>query len=504
MVIVSALVAALAMVAASWGQAPAPAAPVPASAKPAAPAAANALAARLGRLTADPRLAKVRLAAHVVDVQSGQVLLSANEAVPMVPASTMKLPTTAAALHVLGPDFKLRTILGTLGDDLVIVAGGDPNLSGRFYDGDITAAPKRWAAVLRDRGVTSVQGDLVLDDSLFESLWTHPNWSTNEYQLWYEAPVGALVLNDSCIELRVSPGDKEGAAARVRVVPPTNYVSLTGQILTRGASKNIFHIDRIRGTERLQLRGDVPLKSGPQTYLRTVHDPGMFAATVIRETLEAEGIRIAGKVVRRRVWTAQWRLPKGFQTLVIHNSTLGQSVAVANTRSQNLYAECIVKVLAAHAGSQEPPWPAAEGSWALGRRTVEQSLASMKVDARGCVFDDGCGLSRQNRLTARMLTELLVTMHAGPHRSVWVDSLAVSGDSRGSLRSRMRDEPVRGRVHGKTGSLRDTRSLAGYVRTSQGRMVAFALLADTLPYNSYHHSAVTQWMDDTCREIVKM
>jgi len=470
-----------------------------------APAAsANPLAARLARLTADPKFAKVRLAAHVVDVQSGQVLLAADENTPMTPASTMKLATTAAALHVLGPDFKLRTVVGLLGDDLVIVGGGDPNLSGRFYGGDITAAVKRWAAVLRGRGITAVKGDLVLDDSLFEAQWTHPNWPAADFQWWYQAPVGALVLNDSCVELRVRPGATDGAAAIVRVAPMTEYVTLVGQIQTRAGGGNNPRIDRVRGTERFQLGGTVPLKSGTQTYFRTVHDPGLFAATVIRETLQAEGVTVAGQVVRRRVWTDGWHLPPGFKAVVIHNSTLGQSVAVANTRSQNLYAECIVKVLGAHASSKERPWPAAQGSWALGCRTVAQTLAAMKVPTDGCAFDDGCGLSRRNRLTARTLTELLVTMHRGPHAAVWFDSLAVSGDGDGSLRSRMRDESVRGRVHAKTGSLRDTRSLAGYVRTVKGRTIAFALMVDQLPYNSYHHSAVKQWMDDTCRDLVAM
>ncbi len=478
--------------------------PGAAEAAPGAATPANPLAARLAKLTADPKFAKVRLAAHIVDVQSGQVLLAADETTPMTPASTMKLATTAAALHVLGPDFKLRTHVGLLGDDLVIVGGGDPNLSGRFYDGDITAAIKRWAAVLRGRGITAVKGNLVVDDSLFEAQWTHGNWPAADFQWWYQAPVGALVLNDSCVELSVRPGAKDGDAAIVRVAPMTEYVTLLGQIQTRAGGGNSPRIDRIRGTERFQLGGEVPLKSGTQTYFRTVHDPGLFAGTVIRETFQAEGVTVAGHVIRRRVWTEAWRLPAEFKPVVVHNSTLGQSVGVANTRSQNLYAECILKTLAAYAASKDHVWPAAQGSWALGCRTVAQTLAALKVPTDDCVFDDGCGLSRNNRLTARTLTELLVTMHRGPHAAVWIDSLAVSGDGEGSLRSRMRDEAVRGRVHAKTGSLRDTRSLAGYVRTVKGRTIAFALMADQLPYNSYHHTAVKQWMDDTCRDLVGM
>ncbi|NIA20878.1 MAG: D-alanyl-D-alanine carboxypeptidase/D-alanyl-D-alanine-endopeptidase [Anaerolineaceae bacterium] len=465
---------------------------------------AQALARLLKGLTDDPQFAKVRLAVQVVEAASGRTIFAANETAAMVPASTMKLATTAAALEVLGADFKFRTIIGTLGDDLAILGGGDPNLSGRFYGGDITAAPKRWAALLKSRGVKAIKGDLVFDDSVFESQWVHPGWPVNQYNEWYEAPVGGLVLNDSCVEVHVRPAARTGLPALVTISPPTRYFKLRGRILTRSKSRNNLRIDRPRGSETFVLKGTVPLKSGRQTYLRTVHDPGAFAATVIRETFAAEGLPIAGRVVRKRLWTRSWQLPKGFQAQVVHTSTLAQTVAVANTRSQNLYAECILKALAAYSGNKDRPWPSAQGAWTAGRQEVARTLDAMGVPTGGCVFDDGCGLSRRNRLTPRALTKLLLVMYRGKQAEMWMNSLATSGDPGGSLRNRMGDEPLRGRVHAKTGYLRNVRALAGYVRTLSGRTIAFAMLADRLPYNSYHHSAVKKWMDDTCRVLVKM
>jgi len=471
---------------------------------PAKSPATRPLADLLKRLTDDPLFEKALLGVRVIDVASGRTLFAANETTPLVPASTMKLATTAAALEVLGGGFKFRTIIGTLGDDLVILGGGDPNLSGRFYGGDITAAPKRWAARLQARGITAIKGDLIFDDSVFESEGVHPGWPVDQYHQWWEAPVGGLVLNDSCIEVQVRPGAGSGQPAVVRLAPPTRYVAIRGRILTRKGGKNNFQINRRRGSESLTLAGSVPLRSGRQMYLRTVHDPGAFAATVIRETFEKEGLLIAGQVVRKRLWTKSWRVPKKFEAHVVHTSTLAQSITVANTRSQNLYAECILKALAAYSGSKDRRWPSARGTWASGRQEVARTLDSVGVPIAGCVFDDGCGLSRRNRLTPKALTELLLVMHRGKHAGVWMASLATSGDPGGSLRKRMGDDPLRGRVHAKTGYLNDTRALAGYVQTLSGRTIAFAMLANNLPFNSYHHRAVKQWMDDTCRVLVKM
>lgn len=449
----------------------------------------------------------VRFAVRVVDAADGEELFALDAGVPLVPASNMKLATTAAALAALGPDWRFHTLVGLVGKDLVVVGGGDPNLSGRFYDGDIVGAFRRWAAILRQRGITSVAGNLVFDDSLFEPARVHATWEQADLSRYSAAPIGALVANDSCVDVFVRGAGKAGRPASIRIDPPTRYFAVGGAVETKSRSRNAFWATWQHEPRRLVFGGEVSPGSRPKVYWRPVDDPGLFAATLIRETLEGEGVAVEGGVVRRRVWTPEWRMPEEFRCQIIHTSSLAQTIRVANTRSQNLYAECLMKTVAAYAGagreSDDLRWPNGEGSWAAGAAAVAAHLRKLGVDVRGCVFADGSGLSRDNRLTVRALTDLLVRMAGRPGREVWLDSLARWGDQGGTLRIYGDDPALDGRVSAKTGYLRDTRALSGYVRTDSGRTLAFAMLADGLPFRSTVHRAVKAWHYETLRLLAQ-
>jgi len=459
------------------------------------------LVAALGRLAADPRLAGCRAGVCVADADTGEMLFASGEAAPLVPASNMKLVTTAAALVTLGADWRFHTLVGTMGKDLVVVGGGDPNLSGRFYDGDIVGAFRRWAEALKRRGVRRIEGDLVFDDSVFESAWVHPDWEPADLLTYSAAPVGALMANDSCLDIYVRGAARSGVPAAVRIEPPTRYCPISGGIRTRSGSRGRYAIDLRRDPRRLVLSGDVPPGATPDVLWYPVDDPGLFAATIIRETLAASGLPVAGQVVRRRVWTPQWRMPKGFKAHVVHTSSLAQTVRVTNTRSQNLYAESLMKTLGAYAASQDRRWPSEQGTWADGQAAMAGALNRLGIDTTGCMLSDGSGLSRMNRLTAGVLCRLLVAMARGPHRDLWTESLGVWGSRTGSIRQYGSDAALDGRVFAKTGYLRDARSLSGYVRTDTGRLVAFSLLVNRLPYDGRAHSAAKAWHRDVLRVL---
>ena len=457
------------------------------------------LARALGARVTDAALVDVSLGLVVMDVASGKVIFEHRADEPLVPASNMKLATTAAALLELGPDWQFRTLVGTLGDDLVIVGGGDPNLSGRFYNGDALAAFKQWAVALKSRGVTHVKGNLVVDDWLFDSVRIHSGWPANQYQNWYVAPVGALTANDSCIDVTIRPGASDGAAAVVSLSPPTSYFDIRGSIGTQRGGANDPRIDRPSNSRMLRLSGGVPLAGGAQKYYRTVDDPGLFAGTLILETLRAEGIAIDGTLVRRRVYRDDWTLPANFVTHAVHKSSLAMSVNVCNTRSQNLYGECILKAIGAFGGEGEGV--RRQGSWTSGNAQVERVLKAAGIDTGRCAFDDGGGLSTGNRLTARVVGNILVTMARSKHWDVWRQSLAEVGDSEGTLR-RWKNESLAGRVHAKTGFLNNSRALSGYVQSENGRWLAFSILAN-MPYRNTAHTAVKDLQEKVLLDMVK-
>jgi serine-type D-Ala-D-Ala carboxypeptidase/endopeptidase (penicillin-binding protein 4) len=336
----------------------------------------------------------------------------------------------------------------------------------------------------------------VFDDSLFESEWRHPHWPATDLEHWYAAPVGALAANDSCVDVRVTAGGAAGSPVVVQLTPATSYFHLGGTVATRARAKSAVGADLDAATHELTVRGEVAPGSGEHVFYRPVDDPGLFAATVIKETLAAEGLKIAGGVARQRVWTADWRLPAELTVHVVHTSTLAQSVWVANTRSQNFYAECILKTLAAFGDSADRQWPSAAGSWARARVSAAKSLEKLGVPTAGCVFDDGCGLSDHNRVAPRTFVEILVHMAQGPNAKAWHESLAVAGDAEGTLR-RLKDERLKGRLTAKSGYITEARALSGYVKADSGRTVAFSLLCNGGPSRGMDHAPARTWFSET-------
>ncbi len=482
---------------------------------------AAALRADLQEIFASAGLTRAATAVRVLvlpeplSTESARIVLDLEGGRPLIPASTMKLITTAACLDRFGPDWPIRTHVGRLpsGDpkvpwDLAVVGGGDPNLSGRFYDGDAVAAFRRWAEVLKHRGVTAV-GRLILDDSLFDAALVHPNWPANQREEWYEAPVSALSFADNCVEVHVAPGEKVGDPARVWTVPETPYVAVVPNITTAADRKeHRFSLTRREdpgpagalGTMSLMAAGRCWVKASEGTEDRTVFDPAAFFGLTLAATLKAEGVDVAGPVVRGRVAGPDGRAPEAFICDILHTSRLDQTVAVANKRSQGLYAECLLKLLGAYAPAPRPEGllPPRQGSWKTGADEVIRWLTDSGIVAEGCVFDDGSGLSKENRLTAACLADVLRIMHAR-YGDAFVETLSAAGRD-GSLRSRMKNTPAEGRVFGKTGYVAGVSALSGYVRAKSGRTLVYAILMNGFPAGELWKARQAQ--DKACLRMV--
>ncbi len=483
------------------------------------PAQAPSLREDLDRLFAEAGLPKTVVACRVLDVSDPEaaprVLYSVRADEPLIPASTMKLLVTSAAWDRFGREWRIRTQIGHLPrpgggpPDLVVLGGGDPNFSGRFYGGDPAGALRRWAKALRAAGLTDV-GRILLDDGLFEPPGPHPNWPEDQLYAWYEAPVGALNLNDNCVDVRVGPGAAVGRPAHVTVSPATAYVHLENHLGT--VAPKAPHAYSVRRMERpgggldLIVRGTYRAKAGPMVHHRTVLDPTAYFGAVLAETFRAEGVRVRGEAVRAPVVGSEGA-PEAIVWDVIHASRLELCARVANTRSQGLYAECLLKLLGAYARNPDARYGAPEaadrpalGSWASGRAALAGWLAERGLPTEGCVFDDGSGLSKANRLTPRLVTETLALM-VRRHGSALAETLARPGRP-GSLRKRMRHTDAEDRVWAKTGYVRGVSALSGYVRTRGERTLAFAILMNEVPWGELWRARLVQ--DNVCLRLVEV
>jgi D-alanyl-D-alanine carboxypeptidase/D-alanyl-D-alanine-endopeptidase (penicillin-binding protein 4) len=413
------------------------------------------------------------LAVRVVELGSRQLDYAYRADAHMTPASNQKLLTTATAVSLLGPGYAFETQVGIRGSvgadgvltgDLAVRGAGDPTISGR-ENGDPYAAFRRWAAALRQRGVRRVAGDLYLEHGLFTGPLTHPDWPQEQRQWWYEAPVAALSFNDNCQLLRGWGAPRRGQRGILDLVPRVDALLLQNGLRTAKGNAR-WAVLRNPESRMVQVSGDMPVNGGPMEVWVTVPDPVAYFGLALRAALAEEGIAIDGQT--RPVG----RLPGPWWELVhTHRTLLVSALDTTNKRSQNFYAESLLKLLGARFCK--------EGSFAGGARVVGDFLAR-KVGWPRDQFhvDDGSGMSRGDWVTARGMTQLLDYMFRQRWGVEFVRSLPYAGEPEASLHQRLTEPAYRGNVFAKTGTIERVSTLSGYAKGRSGRIYAFSILAN--------------------------
>lgn len=446
----------------------------PRKAKPAKPAEPppRSLAEALERASRRPPARPNGLSIQIADVATGESVFSRNPDAPETIASLTKLFSTAAALHFLGPDYKFKTTFwrrgevkdGVLTGALLVVGGGDPNISGRFYNDNYNAVFDKWADGLKAAGVTRVSGDLILNGSFFDNVLRHPEWPAGQEAKWYQAPVSALAYNDDVVLVGIRPGTRAGGPAAISIEPQTGTLRALSSARTVGRRGNVrLAVGRADGSNAVTISGTVPMRAVWWSTPIAVDDPAGFFGGALKNRLKAAGIELSGKVIDRDTKPdASWAL------IAETDSDLMATLAVINKRSQGFYAEQTFKTLAAE--------KAGKGTWDNALSLEKQFLAALALDPTRYNLHDGSGLSPQNRVSATDIVRFLRAMETHPNGGAWKATLATPGDSEGTLRHRLHDPAVRDRVVAKTGSIRGVSTLAGYATGLSGKTYAFAIL----------------------------
>lgn len=426
-----------------------------------------------------PALAAAWWGIEVRDLRSGKVLYARNAGKDFKPASTMKVVTTAAVLDAIPPEERLRTTVETTGrldsfgrvlGDVYLVGRGDPNLSGRFTDGRVTAAFEELADALSRAGVRRVEGRLVGHEGLFQGERRGEDWSWEDLVWWYGAEVSALAFNDNCADLTVTAGERAGDPVRVDRVPVSSYYRVVSTAVTSAAgTAPALVLTRAAGSNEIRIGGTYPLAAEPWQNSVALEDPARYAATVFGEVLAARGIAVAGPVE-----TSSAALPAGLRVLATHESPpLIEMLKAVNKPSQNLHAEMMLRLLGARKRGA--------GTVEAGHEAALEFLRRVGVEPSAWALQDGSGLSRSDLLTPHEMVSLLVAMDRHPRGAAFKETLPIAGTD-GTLKGRMKGTPAEGRVVAKTGTLRHVNCLSGYVTTRGGARLAFAVMAN-------HHTA---------------
>ena len=455
------------------------------SARP--PAATLNFAKRADALLGAEPASKGEWALLIADAETGEALYEQNAAKHFVPASNLKLFTTALALEKLGLEFRFHTTLestgaitpeGELTADLVLVGRGDPNLSNRKFPFNLKeefdGAPEKILEKLADalvaKGVKSLSGDVVGDDSYFPHEGYPSGWEVDDMVWEYGAAISALVVNDNTATLTLTPGPMAGDEVQATVSPPTLDFAVDNGVLTSLANaKADLTLRREPGAHLVVVRGTLPAGSGPRKLVLAIEEPALHAATLLRALLEERGVRIGGGV-RARHEVVAVEATSAPRVLAEHVSIpLRDAVKLVNKISQNLHTEVLLRAAMRQTGT----WTAPEDLM----KFAADFYAQAGIAPEEVIQTDGSGLSRHDLVTPRAIVSLLRYAQTRPWFESFYASLPVAGVD-GTLEERMKNTPAAGRVHAKTGSVDHVRTMSGFADTSGGRRLEFSFLTN--------------------------
>ena len=405
------------------------------------------------------------LSVYVEDLSSGEPVLRWLEDLPRNPASTMKLLTTLVALDLLGPSYTWRTEVYALGNiddgrldgDLLIKGYGDPFLVNE----------RVWQLLrqIRHAGIHNVTGDLLIDNSYFDVAEHDPAAFDGRPLRAYNVAPDALLMNFKVIRYWFEP-DTEANAVRVRLDPPLENIHVENRLALgtgpcRGYQRGITMTVN-EAIDRVTFSGKFPASCRRYAMDRTALDHGEYAFGLFTHLWWESGSRFDGG----------WRhadAPEDVEPIVTFDSLpLADLIARVNKHSNNVMARQVLYTVAAEQLG-------APGTEAGGRTVVRDWLAANGFEFAGLKFDNGAGLSRNARISAREFGSVLRYAWAQPYMPEYLASMPLSGLD-GTLSERFDDAALTGMAHLKTGSLDHVSAIAGFMQARSGRRFAVVML----------------------------
>lgn len=388
-----------------------------------------------------------------------------------IPASILKLVTTATALEMLGPDFCFETKLeidGTVSADsvlngnLYIHGGGDPSLGSECFDKG--AFFEKWVEAVKKAGIKTITGQIVADASLYDDQGVNPKWIWEDLGNYYAAGAYGISYLDNTFRLVLRSGKVGTVPEIVNVIPEIPGLTFDNHLLS---STIDFDSAYFYGGPHVNYRGiygEIPAFRSSFVVKGDIPNPALLLAQHFHAKLVQNGFLVSGlptdKVNRQTTR----------KVIYTHDSPLlSEIITETNVNSNNHYAEQIFRYLALknnHTATTTDALQVIKSYWESRGLPVEQ-----------LVMYDGSGLSPVNTVSAQFIVDLLSYMKTKSQNSkIFYQSLSVSGEV-GTLSSFLKDTFLQGKVHGKSGTISRVKCCAGYIDV-KGKSYVFALMVN--------------------------
>jgi D-alanyl-D-alanine carboxypeptidase/D-alanyl-D-alanine-endopeptidase (penicillin-binding protein 4) len=408
----------------------------------------------------------------------GNIIENLNGEQLVRPASNFKLISSAAYLDYFGSDFTFETRLLGRGSqdgnswvgDLLIEGSGDPTISGRFYNGNAFYVFEKWVEVLSEKGIRSIEGNIVGFDGLFDDIPYPKGWEWDDLSYYYAPETGALSFNENVVDLEVIADGPVGSTPEIQWFPMgTDYVEFVNeQVITPQGTSFDEKYRRVLGTNIILLRSTLP-QGYYETESLSVTDPSLFFLDTFKKYLESRGITVTGQLYTDSNffdWNAET-----YTHFDSHISVeLSEIIKELNRESNNFYAEMLLKKLASDKYD-------VQGSTELGLKELKEYMHSMQFDTSKVELRDASGMAPATLVKASDVNNYLELLREKEYFPVFFESLA-EGGLNGTLEYRFNNSPLKGSFNGKTGFVSGVRTLSGYLTTENGSDLTVSLFTN--------------------------
>ncbi len=407
-----------------------------------------------------------KLGVYVKSLKDGPVIFSYNESENFVPASNNKIISSYAALSLLGKSYRFKTEFytegeitqGTVQGGLYVKAYGDPSIKTK----DLTEIVKSMKSI----GIREIKGDLYFDESYFDNVQYLDGWKKEWIGDYYCPPINAFALNYNTVEVVITPLSS-GYRPQVKIIPGQYDLSIKNRAMTRKGARGGDLVVKLSADDRvLSVRGNVNPRAKEQKLKAAVSNPREYFGRVFARVLAEEGIEFSGRTLVKKV-------PESSRVFYVHYSPpLYEIISEFNKDSVNIIGEALVKTL----GAEFVQLP---GTWENGALVISKFIKGQGLGSK-LEIHDGSGLSVHNKVSPKVLTEVLSRAYYSPDFSYeFLSSLPVAGID-GTLKKKFRNSLIEGRVIAKTGYLSGVRALSGYVYAKDGNILAFSFMSNGL------------------------
>jgi D-alanyl-D-alanine carboxypeptidase/D-alanyl-D-alanine-endopeptidase (penicillin-binding protein 4) len=438
------------------------------------------LQSEIDKLNADDALKHGVWGFCVMTADSGKIIASNNPELSLMPASTMKIITTGAALGLLGEDFRYETRIeydgtfeastGTIKGNLYIRGCGDPTLgSSYFRSKDSTSSFDSIPYWLKQKGVKYITGNIIADETCFDWNPVPDGWQWGDLGQYYGAGSCGLAYRDNRVTLHFN-STRPDSVVLERIVPFPQGVNYQSAVKADGKKDEAYVYGAPFGN-LFRIEGTIPPQRKDFEVEASNPDPAFQCAVDLLNALVKNGIPVGKKAytMRRLQLEGPVATAKASFLFSIRSPKLSDIVRQTNIHSDNTYAEQLCRTLGMLKGEA--------GTTEAGINVIRNYWQSQGISLEGLNMTDGCGLSRSNLVTTQVEASILQKICSMKWYNTFDHSLPVAGRE-GSMTSLCKGTLAENNLHAKTGYINRARGYAGYVKTKSGKLLCFSLLAN--------------------------